>query len=453
MVKISNKIEMDKTKELLEFCKEYLVIDNPEFFKKQKMNLWIGNTPKTLSLYELRDNKIILPFGALKKVWKFIKEQKVVLDFADKNIKISGHIELYDYQKKAVEHALKAENGVLISPAGSGKTQMAISIIKEIGKKTLWLTHTADLLKQSKERFEYYFNAKVGTITEGKINIQDVTFATVQTMAKMDLNSVKNEFSVIIVDECHRLASTPTKLTMFGKVISSLKARYKFGITATAHRGDGMIKSLFAYLGDVFYEVEKHNVADKTVKAKIKLIYNNLNFDVDSVAFNTDGTINFSEFITALARDNARNKLIANNIMQNKNKFCLVLSDRLEQLKEIKKILGYGTMIDGSMISKKGKQQREKAIEDMRQGKEKVLFASYNLAKEGLDIPRLDCLFLASPKKDLAVIIQSVGRIERKFGENKKPIVYDIVDKTGITINMFKERCRIYKKNNNEVIK
>ena len=57
----------------------------------------------------------------------------------------------------------------------------------------------------------------------------------------------------------------------------------------------------------------------------------------------------------------------------------------------------------------------------MRSGKyekEKVLFATYGLAKEGLDIPRLDRLILASPHRDKATIIQSLGRIERKF-ENK----------------------------------
>ena len=57
-------------------------------------------------------------------------------------------------------------------------------------------------------------------------------------------------------------------------------------------------------------------------------------------------------------------------------------------------------MIDGKMTSKKRKAEREQAIEDMRTGKKRYLFATYSLAKEGLDIPRLDRLYLTTPQKD-----------------------------------------------------
>ena len=42
---------------------------------------------------------------------------------------------------------------------------------------------------------------------------------------------------------------------MFYRVMSSLAARYKYGLSATVHRSDGLIKSTFAILGDVKYQV------------------------------------------------------------------------------------------------------------------------------------------------------------------------------------------------------
>jgi superfamily II DNA or RNA helicase len=103
-------------------------------------------------------------------------------------------------------------------------------------------------------------------------------------------------------------------------------------------------------------------------------------------------------------------------------------------------------MISGRMTSKKGKAEREAAIEQMRCGEKKYLFASYTLAREGLDIPRLERLFLTTPQKDEAVIIQSLGRIARKFEGKAKPVCIDFVDgNIGMMVGMWKKRMRIYR--------
>lgn len=104
-------------------------------------------------------------------------------------------------------------------------------------------------------------------------------------------------------------------------------------------------------------------------------------------------------------------------------------------------------MISGKMTSKKGKAEREQALEDMRTGAKAYLFATYALAKEGLDVPRLDRLFLTTPQKDFAVVTQSIGRIARTFEGKADPIVYDFVDNIGYLQKSFKKRCTTYKKN------
>jgi superfamily II DNA or RNA helicase len=98
------------------------------------------------------------------------------------------------------------------------------------------------------------------------------------------------------------------------------------------------------------------------------------------------------------------------------------------------------------MTSKKGKAEREQAIEDMRTGKNHYLFATYQLAKEGLDIPRLDRLYLVTPQKDYAVIVQSVGRVARTFPGKKSPMVYDYIDTTRGLEKSFRRRCTHYRK-------
>ena len=104
-------------------------------------------------------------------------------------------------------------------------------------------------------------------------------------------------------------------------------------------------------------------------------------------------------------------------------------------------------MVSGKMTPKKGKAEREKAIEDMRSGKKKDLFATYSLAKEGLDIPRLERLFLTTPQKDYAVVTQSIGRIARVFEGKAEPIAYDFVDNISYLVKSYKKRCTTYRKN------
>jgi superfamily II DNA or RNA helicase len=270
-------------------------------------------------------------------------------------------------------------------------------------------------------------------------------------MCKLDLSQYKDMWDVIIVDECHRVAGTPTQMSMFAKVLNSLSARHKFGLSATVHRADRMIQTTFALLGDVVYTVPDEAVADKVMQVGVKPIGTNIKLTLDCL--NTDGTLNYAKMINYLCGDTHRNALISDLIISESDKSCLILSDRLEHLETLMNLLPplmrvNAAMISGKMTTKKGKAEREQALDDMRSGKKKYLFATYSLAKEGLDIPRLERLFLTTPQKDYAVITQSIGRIARTYEGKADPICYDFVDDIGYLVKSYKKRCTTYKKNN-----
>lgn len=456
IITVSNTLTIDNpSAELLVWCSKHMRIANPEYQKKVRMNLWLGNTPKTLCLYEQRGTSIVLPFGTLRSLPESVRKNAVFIgDFkAAEEVFYGGvDIPLYDYQKTAVDAVAAGQYGILQSPAGSGKTQMGIALVKRFGKKALWLTHTLDLLRQSKERAELYMDKRViGTITEGKVNIgSGITFATIQTMCKLDLSQYKYLWDTIIVDECHRCSGTPTAMTQFYKVLNSLAARHKFGLSATVHRSDGMIEATYALLGHVIYTVPDKAVGDKIMKVGIKPVSTGV--ELGRECLNTDGTLNYSKLITYLTENLCREEVITKAIKCNEGKSCLILSDRLDHLKRLMWNLGYpmlhdAVMVSGKMTTKKGKAEREKAIEDMRIGKKKYLFATYALAKEGLDIPCLERLFLTTPQKDYAVITQSIGRIARTFEGKAEPIAYDFVDNIAYLVKSYKKRCTTYRKN------
>lgn len=456
IVIVSNTLTVENpTAEMLMWCKRHLTLPNPDYAKKLRMNLWLGNTPKTLSLYEQRGNALVLPFGTLRTLPDFVKKNAVFIsDFkAAEKVSYGGSdIPLYDYQKAAVDAVATQQYGILQSPAGSGKTQMGIALVKQFGKKALWLTHTLDLLRQSKERAERYMDKRlIGTITEGKVNIgSGITFATIQTMCKIELARYKDLWDVIIVDECHRCSGTPTAMTQFYKVLNSLAARHKIGLSATVHRADGMIIATYALLGQVVYTVPDEAVGDKIMKVGISPVSTGV--EINRSCLNTDGTLNYTKLITFLTENQERDKIIVNTLKQNEGKSCLILSDRLSHLEQLMNKLplsmrGDAVMVSGKMTTKKGKFEREQAIGDMRTGKKKYLFATYALAKEGLDIPRLERLFMATPQKDYAVVTQSIGRIARVCEGKADPIVYDFVDNIGYLVKSYKKRCSTYRKN------
>lgn len=454
-VTVSNNIRIkNPSTELISWCQAHLKLPNPEYTKKARMGFWIGNTPKFLYLYEVHGDELILPFGTLKQIRPMIRDVIVTHEFKPyERVEYGQPVPLYPYQEKAVHYVMFNHYGILQSKAGSGKTQMGIALIKEYGRRALWLTHTTDLLNQSKERAERYMDSSlIGKITEGKVAIgKGVTFATIQTMCKLDLSQYKDMWDVIIVDECHRVAGTPTQMSMFAKVLNSLAARHKFGLSATVHRADGMIQATFALLGDVVYTVPDEAVADKVMQVGVKPIGTNIKLTLDCL--NTDGTLNYAKMINYLCGDTNRNALISDLIISESDKSCLILSDRLEHLETLINSLpplmrGDAAMISGKMTTKKGKAEREQALDDMRSGKKKYLFATYSLAKEGLDIPRLERLFLTTPQKDYAVITQSIGRIARTYEGKADPICYDFVDDIGYLVKSYKKRCTTYKKNN-----
>lgn len=449
-MKISNKLTIYPTDSCYakaeKFCKDNLTIANPKFTQAERMGFWTGNIPRNIRLYTTDSGNLILPFGC----YRYFVDGKFETDFAQNPPnEMQGSINLYDYQEVAVNKMIKARNGILIAPTASGKTCMGIELIHRLGKKALWVVHTKELLDQALTRCKDYFEGDFGTITEGKVNIgRDVTFATVQTLAKQDLSLYKYSFDVIVVDELQRVVSTPNSTAMFETVLNNLASRYKYGLTASLSRADGLQKCAEYLVGDIIYEIPREAIADKIMNARVEAI--KLQTPESEAYLGTDGMLNYTKLLEYLCNNSQRTHTITDYLNSNSENYNLVLSDRISHLKSIMALVerqDLCSMIDGSMTSKKGKEQRKQALGDIREGKKHYLFATYSLAKEGLDIPRLDRLYLATPHKDKSTILQSVGRIRRKFEGKGEPIAYDFVDDNiEYCVKAHKTRRTTYKK-------
>lgn len=440
--------------ECIPLLKKTLEWDNPEYYKRQEKGLSTWNTPQKIVLWQAKGNKLVVPFGMLQFLWKSGINVIPSEHLTGQKKRFSAFVDgLYDYQTKAFETALKAKNGVLVAPCGSGKTQIGLAICGALGYRTLWLTHTHDLLKQSMGRAkECLGSVPMGTITEGKINASNgITFATVQTMAKIDLAEFHDFWDVIIVDECHRCIGSPTRLTMFYKVVSSLSARYKFGLTATPKRTDGMERAMFALLGEKFFEITKEDVKDKICNVHVQAFETNYEPNYDSVLM-PDGTLNYSELVNDLIQNEERFQKVL-DVINKLSSPILVLSSRVSYAQKLSDAYnGMSICLSALGQSKKAKIIRQDALSKLNNGELEAVFCTYQLASEGLDVPSLRYVVFATPEKNLIRIQQSTGRVSRKADGKQCGTVIDFIDDFRMYKGWWVKRKSIYKKLGYDII-
>lgn len=456
---LANKVIIeDPTPEMLAYCKSTLSFPNPDYLKREAMGKWTGNTQREIVLFERAGNRLYLPFGTCKNIYLRFKKDITRLDVRICPLRARGygsHINLYGYQQNAVEAVLRAKNGILVAPCGSGKTQMGLEAVARIGGKTLWLTHTTDLLTQSMNRAKQCFGlpaSEYGTITAGKVNVGNtLTFATVQTASNIDLSQYRDEWDCVVVDECHKCVGSPTRMMQFYKVLSALSARFKLGLTATPYRADGLERCMFALLGGIIYEVPQNAVEGNTVPVMVKFVSTNYTPDIDDIT-DGDGTLNYSKLIENISEDKKRNAVIAAQInCAVTNGAVLVLSDRIKHLELLEKLVYFyfqhKTARLGIASTKAEKERRARILTDLNTGALNVVFATYKLAKEGLDVPNLRTVVLSCPVKDKTTVIQSAGRVARKADGKDFGTVIDFSDAFGLLWGYEKKRRGYYKKN------
>jgi len=454
---INNVITTDFTPEMAKFCEENLVIDNPDYITKMKLGKWLGNTPSKLRLYERRGDKLIIPFGCRKHIEDILDYyggcmdvEYIGDDIITRGYNYHSNIKLYPYQQKVSDAMVEAGNGIIVMPCGSGKTQTALHCVARLCGKTLWLTHTQDLLNQSMNRAKQCFDcdkSAYGTITAGKVDISDgITFATVQTMCKLDLSQYRKEWDTIIVDECQHCCGSPTRVSQFYRVVNSLFALNKFGLTATPKRTDGLERSMFALLGDTIAEISKEQVADMTCNVHIKTVETNYFPDNDNI-LNGDGTINYGCLITNLVENDDRFQVIMKTINSECRHFSMVLANRVAFLQKMQQAYkGKSVCLSSINATNKSRQERKKALEMLNSGEIDCIFATYQLAAEGLDCPNLRYVVFTTPEKNERTVTQAVGRVARKADGKDYGTVIDFIDGFGMYRNWAKSRNSIYKK-------
>lgn len=336
-------------------------------------------------------------------------------------------------QRECVDVMFQEEQGLIIRPPGTGKTEIGCAFAAKCGTRTLVLVHTEDILQQWIARVEDVIpelKGKVGIIRGQTVKIGHITIATVQTLQRyaQDRKWWK-QWGCVIADEAHHVAAPSWE-----NVLNACPAKYRFGFTASATRADGMHPSMRFIVGPVIHR-QKFSSPVKLTVEPVKTGFR----------FPYRGAFDWQRLVTALVRDPERNKLIARKVEQDiaEGNSVLVLSRRIEHLTEIAELIAHPTEILAAKT--RSRKDRHRILKEFRSGKVRCILAT-QLADEALDVPRLNRVHLTYPGKHEGRIIQQIGRAIRQHPTKQEAVIYDYVDRAGPLDRQWRLRKQTYRK-------
>lgn len=328
------------------------------------------------------------------------------------NLKWKG-FDLRPYQQKAVTAAVNRGMGYIFLPTASGKTVIGLKLIHELSKTAVIFVHLKELLYQWKVRLEQSFGIEVGIVGDGHYEERDITVSMLQTATTKPL---KNDYDIMIVDECHHIPAET-----FVKVAEGIHAKYRFGLSATPWREDNKDLLIQAQTGTVLAECTVEDmVKDGFLARPIFRI----------VDYPDTGRIwddHYQAEYRNLVEDGSRNNEIVSQAkaLYEKGYKIYVEVKRIahgKALVEMLEIAGVNAVfLHGGDSTKK----RQKILGTFETG-DFVLVST--LIKEGVDLPAMNAVILAGGGKSGVQVIQVIGRALRAKNGRNEALVIDLFD-------------------------
>jgi superfamily II DNA or RNA helicase len=370
-------------------------------------------------------------------------------------------ITLRDYQQSAVDAVMPVKKGIVVAPAGSGKTIIMASIIKELNPgRTLWLAHTTEQVEQGKEACD---------AVKVKSKVHHRCYAALPDASGYDL---------ILVDECQWAGSEQVRGILRGALVGNDFGCPVYGFTATPWREDGF--DITQVLGPIVYTVTRDAVADAggVLPGKVRFVTIEQDGEIDH-RLEAEARKRYTSKLQWVDRKNGNEEqrqrslyAAALDVYVRKSRFrwgsvaglasiyadklagCLmepgtpastiVLLDTKNECEQVAKMLNDEYQKEVAFALTSTSKGRSQIVEDFKAGKIRFICCT-SLADEGFDAPCAELLILASTGKAAGKAIQRTGRVMRPYEGKTHGMVIDVVDKHFFFRAQAKKRLAIYK--------
>jgi superfamily II DNA or RNA helicase len=357
------------------------------------------------------------------------------------SIELNG-ISLRGRQLEAIDAAINGVRGVIKASTGFGKTEVFAGLTYALGLPTIIFVHKKDLLHQTAKRLILRLgaDAPIGIIGDGIFNPQLITVATFQTMgnllkdplSKKETVAFLKGFDVLILDEAHHASSAVT----YGKVVRSVPAYYRFGFSATPFKEPkGSEMHLIGMTGELLYDYSLAEAINEGISVQPYC------FMIDYEQQDFDDDLDYASLYELGIVDNPlRTEVIveAGKDAEKAGLPTVVIVERLEHGRRIAQALKW-QFVSGEHTA----EHREYVRDQVNAGKVPGFVST--VMDEGVDVPNLACVILASGGKAPHRLIQRIGRGTRK-GTHDFCVVVDFYDAGSDTLEaQTKKRLRTYK--------
>lgn len=429
-----------------------------------------------LLLADMDGDTIIMPRGYAMEYKLLLREHGHRVWWKDRRTWVPGRyfgnkeFSYRNHQPRAIRAIKHHQFGVYESPTGGGKTVTCGGFLWETApEKAIILVDKRELLYQWPKKIIKHTGCRpedLGQIGDGKWREARFTVATVQTLwkalkeGKLSVEWFK-KWSVMILDECHHV----TAETLMD-LVSRFWAKYRFGVSATPDKEDELWEIVLNVLGDVMYadsedQLREDGVITVPTVHRIETPFQFTYWGDHQSSKQGDCQVpgckktkqhghrnNYQSLKSKLVRDPARNAMVASAVLSQVATgphAHLIISNEVEHLKSIMEQMERMTKLVSGMppvhllTGQMARGRRTKLVEELLELDHFILFST--VAKEGLDIPQIDRIYLPFPEKNARATEQKIGRGTRSADGKGETLIFDFCDSNvGVLRKQFANR-------------
>ncbi len=345
----------------------------------------------------------------------------------------AGHA-LRPYQEAAVESVLAhlrgdARSTLVVMATGLGKTEVGVEVLARVGKRTLWLAHRDELVRQAADRIERNTGRRpaIDKAEEMAPMLAPVVVASVQTIsqdARLARFGGPGAFALVVVDEAHHAPAAS-----YRKVLDYYSGAKVLGLTATPDRADELA------MGQVFDEVSyTYELPDAIrdgwlcpIRCQRVLCEDVRLADVGTVA----GDLNQGQLDAIMRAEAVLHQVAKPTVDLAGGRRGLLFTTSIEAAHRLAEVLNRYKPDSAMALDGTTEMGERRRIIARHQRGEFQFLCNCAVFTEGYDDPGLSLIGIARPTKSRALYAQMVGRGTRNAPGKADLLLLDFVGNSG----------------------